>query len=608
MNPVIIFDIIFFLASLTALIVLLKGWKRAFERNVKFLLSGLLVFSMFYSFCLVMEWSGITKAFEPFEDLIGALVPMWWAFIFYAFLQEVAGFDLRESERRLSTLMGNLPGMPYRCINDENRTMEFVSDGCFQLTGHKSFDLIGNAIKSYSQLIHPEDRNAVWDEVQQALAGKRPFRAMYRIITASGEEKWVWEQGVGVFSDDGVALALEGFITDITERKRAEEDLLREKTFSDTVINSIPGAFFVRDEEGKLIRWSKKNEAMTGYSGSELSQMEPTALVVEEEKEFMAQKICEAFTKGEAAGEINFIVKSGKKIAAYFTALRMTIDKKRYLVGTVIDITELKQAQEALQKAHGELEEKVAERTKELAQANIRLQELDRLKSMFLASMSHELRTPLNSIIGFVSWLLMGMEGELNEEQNKQLTMVKNSANHLLSLINDILDISKIESGKVDLSIEEFAIDEVTKEVVETVLPQTKEKGLALLVDVPEGIQLKSDKRRVKQVLMNLVSNAVKFTDQGDIKITGTRSNRSDLEIIVADSGIGIREEDMEKLFQAFEQIDMSSTKKHEGTGLGLYLCKKLMGFLGGTISAESQYGKGSEFTFKFPLEWHEEG
>jgi len=335
--------------------------------------------------------------------------------------------------------------------------------------------------------------------------------------------------------------------------------------------------------------------------------MRSNALVVEEEKEFMAEKIREAFTKGEAAGEVNIIAKGGKEIAAYFTALRMIIDEKRYLVGTAIDITELKEAQKALQRAHDELEEKVAERTQELSQANLRLQELDRLKSMFLASMSHELRTPLNSIIGFVSWLLMGMEGDLNEEQDKQLTMVKNSAAHLLSLINDILDISKIESGKVDLSIEAFDVAEVAEEVAETVLPQTKEKGLALTVNVPEGIKLRSDKRRVKQVFMNLASNAIKFTDQGSVTVTGRIVDKSGLEVTVADSGSGIREEDMKKLFQPFQQIDMSSTKKHEGTGLGLYLCKKLMGFLNGTISARSQYGEGSAFTFTLPLEWHEE-
>lgn len=266
-----------------------------------------------------------------------------------------------------------------------------------------------------------------------------------------------------------------------------------------------------------------------------------------------------------------------------------------------------------LERYSKKLEEEVREKTKELqlvnnelSKANIKLEEADRLKSIFLASMSHELRTPLNSIIGFTGILLMGMSGEMNEEQKKQLTVVKNSADHLLSLINDILDVSKIEAGKVEVSIEEFGLDDIVNEVVETFSPTVSEKGLKLLRDVPEGITLFSDKRRLKQVLMNLVSNAVKFTDKGKIKIEGRISeDGKKLEISVSDTGIGIKKEDMNKLFKTFQQIDMSSTKRHEGTGLGLYLSRKLAALLGGDISAESEVGKGSRFTFTIPLKYY---
>ncbi len=238
-----------------------------------------------------------------------------------------------------------------------------------------------------------------------------------------------------------------------------------------------------------------------------------------------------------------------------------------------------------------------------LLQVNIKLKELDQLKSIFLASMSNELRTPLNSIIGFTGWLLMGMEGDLNEKQTKQLIAVKSSAAHLLDLINDILDISKIEAGKVDFIIEEFDIVEVVNEVVTSVLPLIKDKNLKLTQNVPEGILISSDKRRIKQVLMNLTSNAIKFTDQGNIKIEGKLlNNDTTLQVSVSDSGIGIKEEDMDKLFQSFQQIDMSSTKSYEGTGLGLYLCKKILDLLHGNVSVTSQFGAGSEFKFTLPL------
>jgi signal transduction histidine kinase len=247
-----------------------------------------------------------------------------------------------------------------------------------------------------------------------------------------------------------------------------------------------------------------------------------------------------------------------------------------------------------------ELEQRVAERTKELAQANLQLKELDRLKSMFIASMSHELRTPLNSIIGFTGIMLQGMAGEITGEQRKQLTMVKNSAHHLLALINDIIDVSKIEAGKVELAIEEFDLSALAQEVRDSFTVAAEEKGLKLSLDMPERLIIESDKRRVKQVLMNLVGNAVKFTDRGEIEIeVAKREGRA--EVSVRDTGIGIREEDMGKLFKPFSQIPVEGAPR-EGTGLGLYLSRRIANLLGGETEAESEFGKGSKFTFTVPI------
>jgi len=300
----------------------------------------------------------------------------------------------------------------------------------------------------------------------------------------------------------------------------------------------------------------------------------------------------------ERADGVQSIKTSRVLLDPQFEPAEEFIERERKLVGRLTT--------EELYLKLREYSENLEEKTAELEQTNIRLQEMERLKSVFLASMSHELRTPLNSIIGFTGIILQGMSGEVNQEQGKQLTMVKNSASHLLSLINDVLDISKIEAGKVELSPEEFRLDNVAREVVETLSPTASEKSLELLTEVPEGITLFSDRRRVKQVLMNLVSNAVKFTDRGSVKIAARVPGDDNLEVRVIDTGIGIKQEDMDKLFQPFQQIEAFLAKKSEGTGLGLHLTERLVALLGGDISAKSEYGRGSEFTFTMPLRYKE--
>jgi signal transduction histidine kinase len=246
----------------------------------------------------------------------------------------------------------------------------------------------------------------------------------------------------------------------------------------------------------------------------------------------------------------------------------------------------------------GELEKNV----EQLGQANIRLQEADQLKSIFLATMSHELRTPLNSIIGFTGIMVQGLAGPLNDEQARQLGMVQNSARHLLNLINDVLDISKIEAGQLGMTFEPFGMSTTIQKVARVVTPLAEKKDLVLVVSMtPEVGQIVSDRRRVEQVLINLVNNAIKFTEKGEVRVECEVSDGW-LVTRVVDTGIGIKPEDMGKLFEAFRQIDAGLTRRHEGTGLGLSICKKLVEMLGGEIWAESKWGVGSTFTFTLPM------
>ena len=257
---------------------------------------------------------------------------------------------------------------------------------------------------------------------------------------------------------------------------------------------------------------------------------------------------------------------------------------------------------EKIQHHEKHLEDLVAERTVELEAAKTRAEESDHLKSAFLASMSHELRTPLNSIIGFTGILLQGMAGPLTEEQTKQLSMVKGSASHLLELINDVLDISKIESGRIQVYGEAFKVDLLLVMAVSSLRPFAEKKGLKLLHEIEPNLPtLNSDKRRLEQVILNLVNNAIKFTDSGAVKVNCYRQDES-MIIDVIDSGIGINENDLKTIFETFRQIDTGLDRVKEGSGLGLAISKKLTELLGGTLTVKSEPAVGSTFTVTLPI------
>ena len=240
-----------------------------------------------------------------------------------------------------------------------------------------------------------------------------------------------------------------------------------------------------------------------------------------------------------------------------------------------------------------------------LYEKNLELEKANKAKDCFLTSISHELRTPLNAIIGFTGTLLMRLPGPLTKDQEKQLRTVQLSAKHLLSLINDLLDLAKIESGKVELLSEPVSCTMLLHSLADTLMPLAQQKGLQFRLEMPdEDIWLISDGRAINQILINLVNNAIKFTEKGEVSVHldgATNGESSFVTIRVCDSGMGIRESDQEKLFEAFSQIDSSSTRRFEGTGLGLYLSQKLAVLLRGKLTFSSEFGKGSIFTLTIP-------
>ena len=449
--------------------------------------------------------------------------------------------------------------------------------------------------------LHPDDLPRARELFAEMLRTRQPQRAEFRLVRPDGSILTIESEGSVIANATGQPDKILIVSRDFTERRAGEERVNRELQFTQTLVDSMPGIFYLYDARRKMLRWNKTLETVTGYTAAEIHTLDPLAYFPEDEKSLVHDRMLQCFAEGSSDIEVHLLSKDGRKSPYYVTGLRLEVEGHPCMLGIGIDISARLAAEEALRQAHASLEIKVADRTRDLAAANERLQELDRLKSEFLATMSHELRTPLNSIIGFTGILRQGLAGPLNAQQEKQLGMVHFSARHLLGLINDLLDLSRLESGKMEITVDDFKIADVVAEVAQSLAPMAAQKNLALetAIDDP-ALVLHSDRKKCFQILLNLANNALKFTDAGRVQLAG-RTTAEGVELSVTDTGIGIKPESMAQLFEAFRQVDGSARRAYEGTGLGLYLCKQLATMLGGSIAAESEFGKGSRFTITLP-------
>ena len=393
-------------------------------------------------------------------------------------------------------------------------------------------------------------------------------------------------------------------LSQLLKKQNERDEAEKEISFLAQVLRNINEFVSITDLDNKITFVNQSWLKTFGYKEEEVIGEKIDIIVSPSHRPGIIGEILSTTLKGGWIGEVLNRRKDGSEFPVQLvtTIIYDNAKKPVALVGVSTDITNRKKAEQELRLHRDHLEELVVQRTAELEIEKENAQSADRLKSAFLATMSHELRTPLNSIIGFTGIIMQERPGPLNDEQKKQLGMAQNSARHLLSLINDVLDISKIEAGQLKMNLRKFSLPEIIYKVIETNKPFADKKNLRIVVDIDENIkEIVSDNLRIQQILLNLVNNAIKFTDVGLISIKCFSSGNF-VKIQITDSGIGIESEKIDQLFKPFMQIDTGLTRKHEGTGLGLSICKKLTEMLNGKIEVESKYGLGSTFTVTLPV------
>lgn len=617
--------------------------------------------------------------------------------------------QLHERERRLATLISNLPGAVFRVRNDPNYTAEYVSDQIAGLTGYPAEDFRQNR-RNFGDLMHPDDRDWVWSETQQALDEHRPYEVSYRFIDAHGQVKWNTEKGRGVYDENGELQAVEGFVQDVTAQNHAETALRESEERLRLALDAAHMGIFDWDISNNHITWSRWHEELWGLKPGEFGgtyeafaervhphdlqaieaeiahcmaqhkpyqgefrvvwpdgsvrwisgrgeftygldnqplRMRGTVVEITERKQAeeslrasqqtlhltldaahigywdldlvthaatrslmhdqifgystpteWSYEIFLTHVRPEDKAHVDKLFKEGVEtktlwdfecriirpdgeirwIWGHGNVFTNAAGEAVRMLGMVSDISPRKEAQAALLEAKQSLENKVLERTaelqaiqrelhvknEELVEQNRRTEEANRLKTEFLANMSHELRTPLNAIIGFSELMYDGKVGLIADNHKEYLGDVLTSAQHLLQLINDVLDLAKVESGKLTFHYDTVDLNKVIREICDVLATMVTRTRTQISVEVePELRTVQADASKLKQVLYNYLSNALKFSPEGRlVQIRVLREGPHAYRLEVEDQGIGIRDEDIPRLFTEFQQLDISPSKK----------------------------------------------
>jgi len=503
----------------------------------------------------------------------------------------------REFQQRLESVLSSSLAVTYTCRAELPFPITFISANIETLLGYPPSEVLQSST-FFLDRIHPDERPMVGEEIVTLLR-REQIAYEYRVQHRDGHYLWVRDELRMVRDERGRPREVVGYLANISDRKTAEAQVAEQQQLLQTVLDALPIPLFLKEYRGDQVSFRFINRITMeqfGLQGRDVAHIRYEEVFGEASDRFMRNDR-ETLALGRPTTREDQFEYQGCIVHCLLT--RTPIPRpggEQWLLAAAVDISDRKAAEEALHKTN-----------ERLALSNADLHRATRLKDEFLANMSHELRTPLNAILGLAESLEEGILGEMNSRQIRAARTIDSSGRHLLALINDILDLSKVEAGKLELQTQPTEIALLCESSMIFVHQQALKKSIRLSVEVPPRLPpIDIDEQRIRQVLINLLTNAVKFTpERGRVRLTAEVLTPADatpqLHISVIDTGIGISPENQKKLFKPFVQIDSSLNRRYEGTGLGLSLVRRLTELHGGTVGLTSTPGQGSCFTVTLP-------